>query len=174
MNHRVIVAGAMLLFAVMATGCSSQASSPQVALRGRIDATMVEQVASALAQGHRDFTIDSSNGGYVFSAAIISGLLRGRGASLTATGRCWSACTLVLFGVERKRATAEADIRIHGAAYADGRSGDAPAQAAVQFMIANGVPRALAEQHGWGINLYRLTPSDLASAGITAAGPTDL
>lgn len=130
---------------------------------------MVQQVVADLAQGHRDFTIDSSNGGQVLSAAAISGLMRGNGASLTATGRCWSACALLFFGVEHKRVTADADIRIHAAFYADGRPGDAAARDAVEFMIKNGVPRALAEQRGTGINLYKFTPAELASAGVTAS-----
>src|SRR3982750_3866934 len=99
MNRSVLFRGAVLLFTMVATGCTSQASNPPVALRGRIDQTMVQQVQSALAEGHRDFTIDSSHGGYFLSAAVMAAMLRGEGASLTATGRCWSACALLLFAV---------------------------------------------------------------------------
>jgi hypothetical protein len=132
---------------------------------------MLQQVAHALADGHRDFTIDSSNGGNVLAAEVIAVLIRGRNGSLTVTGRCWSACAMMLLGVERKYATAEADVRIHGASSAAQPGDEKGANAAADYMVKNGLPANIARARGTGTNLYKLTPVELAAAGVRSASP---
>jgi hypothetical protein len=138
-------------------------------LRGNVDREMMLQATQALADGHRDFTVDSSNGGNVMAAEVIAALIRRHNGSLTVTGRCWSACALMLLGVERKYAVAGADIGIHGAADtthpADG------ANAAADYLIKNGLPANIARTWGMGTNLYRLTPAELAAAGVRSKSP---
>jgi hypothetical protein len=132
---------------------------------------MVQQVGHALANGYRDFTVDSSDGGSVLAAEIIAALIRTRNGSLTVTGRCWSACALMLLGVERKYVAAEADVRIHGATSAAHPADEKAANAAVDYMIKNGLQANIARTRGMGTNLYKLTPVDLAAAGVSGTSP---
>lgn len=132
----------------------------------------MKQVAQALADGRRDFTVDSSNGGSVLSAENIAAVIRRRDGSLTATGRCWSACALMLLGVKRKYATEGADVRIHGATNTTQPSDSEAADAiVVAYMVRNGLPENLARTRGTGTNLYKLTPVELAQAGVKSASP---
>jgi hypothetical protein len=132
---------------------------------------MMQQVAHALADGHRDFTIDSSNGGKVLAAVVIAALIRERNGSLTVTGRCWSACALMLLGVERKYVAAGADVRIHGTTSATQPADEKGANAVADYMIENGLPADIARTRGTGTNLYKLTPVELAAAGVRSASP---
>ena len=77
--------------AALLTACACS-QNQATELRGRIDGEMMQQVVHALADGHRDFTIDSSNGGKVLAAVVIAALIRGRKGCVTVTGRCWAAC----------------------------------------------------------------------------------
>ena len=142
-----------------------------VELRGRIDLDMAGTVNTALAAGHRDFTINSSHGGGVLAAVLMANALRGSDSHITVNGECYSACALLVIGVKEKYATAGADIRLHGARR-QGVIDERPAQAAADYMIANGVPADLALGRGTGINLYRLTLTDMAAVGIQPAAAT--
>lgn len=144
--------------------------SRPVSLRGAIDFSMYERVASALASGSRHFTIDRSFGGNPMIAAIIASTISGKDGSLTATGICYSACALLLIGVKKKYYTPEADIQVHGARYrnpAPGQDPDQPARDTVAYLISNGTPPQLAQRWGFAINLHRLTPDELALVGVS-------
>jgi hypothetical protein len=143
--------------------------SRPVALRGKIDDALTRQVLEALAAGVREFTLDSSFGGSQWAAIIMANAIRQRGGSVTAIGTCYSACALLLIGVEHKFYTSEADIEVHGARYAypqPGQDADAPARMTVSYLEANGVPFDLARAWGMAINLHRLGAKELAKAGI--------
>ena len=62
-----------------------------------------------------------------------------------------------------------ADVRIHGATSVAQPSDGKAADAAAAYMIKNGVPEDLARTRGKGTNLYRLTPVELAEAGVGAS-----
>jgi hypothetical protein len=157
-------------FGALLTACAcSQHQATE--LRGYVTGEMLQQVAHALADGHRDFTIDSSNGGIVLAAEVVAALIRGQNGSLMVTGRCWSACALVLLGVERKYAAAGADIRIHGATSPADPADEKRANAAADYMIENGLPPNIARTRGTGMTPYQLTPVELAAAGVRSTGP---
>jgi hypothetical protein len=129
---------------------------------------MADTVRTALDAGVRDFTINSSDGGYVMFAYLIGGRLKREGASLTINGRCLSACALLAFGVPDRRIAPGADVEIHGAWDQRNPADPTPARAAAAYMLANGVPPDLAEGRGTGINAHRLSPLELSRSGFVA------
>lgn len=159
--------------ALASPALASPAPVQPVELRGRIDSHMADRVRASLDAGARDFTINTSTGGYVVVAAIIAGLLRAHQASITVNGLCASACALLVIGVQDKRYTSEADVEIHGARYRNpqtGKDDEAPARSAADYMVANGVPEAIAYGPGMGFNMHRLSTADLNRMGFVA-GP---
>jgi hypothetical protein len=152
----------------VATIANSAFAQP-VELRGRVDVNMSTAVRAGLDAGQRDFTINSSNGGFVTIAAIIADTLNSHNASLTVNGQCLSACALLAIGVSDKRYASGADIEIHGARYAhpqNGQDDDAPARSAALYMRLHGVPERIALGPGMGINLHRLSPLELSQIGF--------
>jgi hypothetical protein len=140
-------------------------------LRGGVDDKMVRQVALALDEGRRDFTVDISDGGNVFAAEMIAELLNVEGGTVTVTGRCWSACALLGLGIKRKYATTQANVRIHGAIDATRPSDDKAANEAIDYMVKSGLPRNIALGRGKGTTLYKLSPTELAEAGVRPSKP---
>lgn len=131
----------------------------------------MRQVTQALDEGRRNFTVDSSNGGNVLLAQVISDLVNSSGGTVTVTGRCWSACALMVLGVEQKYATEQADVRIHGATDIARPSDGKPADEVADYMIKSGLPESIARTRGKGANLYKLSPVELAQAGVRSSKP---
>lgn len=118
---------------------------------------MAQQVHASLAKGQRNFTINSSNGGYVFYAEAIAGQLKAVNATLTVNGRCWSACSLIAIEM-RAQQTAEADVQSHASFIP---STGVQTDDAANILVKHGYSRDLAS----GPNLKRLD-------GTVAAPPS--
>ena len=167
-TREATVKTAAMLVALALAGCA--ATTDPTELRGTVGAAMSRQVATALAGGERTFTINSSTGGYVMSAALITGLLNGAGASLTVDGVCYSACAMLFVGTVNKHVGSDADVQIHGAYWRDGEGDDAKAAYdSAEYLKVNGLPNA----HKWeGPNGHRLTAEELEkTTGGRMAGP---
>lgn len=150
--------------------------SRPTALRGWIGHAMQSQVATALAAGHRSFTIDS-RGGELDPALEIGRLIKFNAGSLEVDGACMSACVSALMMVPDRRARPGADVRLHRAAAPDGgpktvaRIGglvipiDA-AQYGAAIYRKLGVPQDLIERDTADFTLRRLSPADLVRMGV--------
>lgn len=151
-------------------GCATVEANAPVALYGKVDTHMADQVRAAIAAGRRDFSIEGP-GGYAFAAAAISGAIRRAGARLVVSGICQSACALIAISVPTRCLAAGAELRMH-AAYLRGLSDEANAALSSLVMQAIGVPRELAERTKTVINLRALSAADLERLDIHPCGAT--
>lgn len=142
----------IIALACTLAGCASARDSDTVELRGKVDTHMADTVRAGIASGHRDFTINSSNGGFVFAAMNISKAIRDARGSLTVNGKCYSACSMIAVETHATL-TAEADVQSHSSYVPGGPETDDVAR----VLVAHGLPESL----GHGPNLRRITPSAL-------------
>ena len=132
---------------LLVAACASQPGE----LTGPVDKRMADQVAAELAAGRRDFTI-TSPGGSVFISAVIAGAIKGSGATLLPSGKCQSACALMVEAVNDGRI---AGVEIHGAF-----GSPTARQDAIDWLVASGISRDVAEKWS-GPNLHRLTAEEV-------------
>lgn len=174
-DARAPVKGAAALVLLALAGCASPTN--QTELRGMVGPVMFRQVASALADGQRAFTINSSLGGSTMTAQVLAQMLNGRDASLTVDGVCYSACAMLFVGAINKHVGSGADVQIHGAFFRNNEGDDGKAAyASAEYLRVNGLPDA----HKWnGSNSHRLTTEELekttggrlSERSVARAGP---
>ncbi len=138
------------------SGCAENPSE----LRGTVDLHMIEQVRKSIAAGHKDFTINSSNGGLVFVAQVVAGQIKAANGTLTVNGRCWSACSLMAVSLNARQ-TGEADVQSHASFIP---STGAQTDDAANILAQHGYSRDLAA----GPNLKRLDGTMAAPADAWA------